>query len=156
MKRKLLSLLSIAAFLNSGYLVQIGQCAQSTSINPFTDTFPRPTSSSDSNMELSNATDLLAQEDGLRRVAAQQLEAQVKSELRQSRISIGRDPSASKLSLKNLQDQIRRAPELDASDRTRLDSQIAPAIQSAARAEVNLREQISRTEAVQSTLSKTR
>ena len=98
-----------------------------------------------------NATDCLAEDEGLRKVAAQQLEAQVNSELSYARSS--GDPSASKLSLKALQDQIRRATELEASDRARLDSQLAAAIQSAARAEKNLKEKISQTESVQSSQS---
>jgi hypothetical protein len=101
--------------------------------------------------ELANAGDLLAEDEGLRRVIAQQLEAQVKSELSQSRKS--RDPSGAKIGLKALQDQIRRSPDLDAAGRSRLESQIASAIQAAARAEVNQKEQISRTEAVQSSQS---
>ena len=107
--------------------------------------------SSDPFSELSNAGSLLAEDEGLRRVKAQQLEAHVKSELSEARKS--RDPSSTKISLKALQDQIRRSPDLDASGRTRLDSQIASAIQSSARAEVNLKEQVSRTESVQSSQS---
>ncbi|MEQ1830039.1 MAG: hypothetical protein ABL921_29025, partial [Pirellula sp.] len=105
-------------------------------------------SSGDAFGELSNAADLLAEEEGLRKVAAQQLEALVKSELADARRS--RDPSASKIALKALQDQIKRSSELDAGGRARLESQVANAIQSAARAEVTVRENAARTEAVQS------
>ena len=122
--------------------------------NPFSDDVPLDSvgsQRSDPFSELSNAGDLLAEDEGLRRAIAQQLEAQVKSELSQARKS--RDPSGTKMGLKALQDQIRRSPELDAAGRSRLESQIASAIQAAARAEVNQKEQISRTEAVQSSQS---
>ena len=55
-------------------------------------------------------------------------------ELSQARKS--RDTVSTKDSLKALQDQIRRSAELDATDRILVDSQIASAIQSAARMEV--------------------
>ncbi len=98
-------------------------------------------------IERSQASDLLADGEGLREVAAQQLESQVKSQLRDTRNS--RDPTSSKLALKSLQDQVRRAAELGASVRSRLDASIASAIQSAARAEASLKEQGARKEAVQ-------
>jgi len=98
-------------------------------------------------IERSQASDLLADGEGLREVAAQQLESQVKSQLRDTRNS--RDPTSSKLALKSLQDQVRRAAELGASVRSRLDASIASAIQSAARAEASLKEQSARKEAVQ-------
>ena len=101
--------------------------------------------------ELSAASDLLAEDEGMRRVIAQQLEAQVKSELSNARKS--NDPTSAKISLKGLQDQIRRSSELDAAGRARLDAQISFAIQAAARAEVSQRERISRSEAVQSSQS---
>jgi len=101
--------------------------------------------------ELSNVGELLAEDEGLRKAAAQQLEAQVLSELSAARNS--RDPTATKLSLKALQDQIRRAGELDAAGRARLESRLASAIQSANRAESTSKEQIARREAVQSSQS---
>ena len=101
--------------------------------------------------ELSAAKELLAEDEGMRRVIAQQLESQVKSELSQARNS--KDPTSAKISLKGLQDQIRRSSELDAAGRARLEAQISSAIQAAARAEVNQRERIARTEAVQSSQS---
>ena len=101
--------------------------------------------------ELSDSGVLLAEDEGMRRVAAQHLEAQVWSELARARKS--RDPSATKLSLKVLQDQIRRATELDASSRNHLESQVSTAIHAAALFEVNLKEQLSRAEAVQSSQS---
>ena len=104
--------------------------------------------------ELSAANELLAEDEGIRRVIAQQLEAQVKSELMQARKS--NDPTSAKTALKGLQDQIRRSSELDAAGRARLEGQISAAIQAAARAEVNQRERIARTEAVQSSQSATK
>ena len=101
--------------------------------------------------ELSESRVLLAEDEGMRRVAAQHLEAQVWSELARARKS--HDPSATKLSLKVLQDQIRRATELDASSRNHLESQVSTAIHAAALFEVNLKEQLSRAEAVQSSES---
>ena len=101
--------------------------------------------------ELSNAADLLADDEGLRKVAAQQLEAQVRSELAAARDS--KDPTATKQSLKSLQGQIRRAGELDSAERARLESRVSSAIQSAARAEATSKEQIARNEAVQSSQS---
>ncbi len=101
--------------------------------------------------ELSAANELLAEDEGMRRVIAQQLESQVKSELSQARNA--KDPTSAKISLKGLQDQIRRSTELDAAGRARLEAQISAAIQAAARAEVNQRERIARTEAVQSSQS---
>jgi hypothetical protein len=98
--------------------------------------------------ELANASDLLAEEEAMRKVAAQQLEALVRSELGAARMS--KDPSTTKMTLKALQDQIKRAPELDAGGRARLESQVSSAIQSAARAEAAERERIARAEAVQS------
>ena len=146
-----------ATFLGKNYLfpvlVLVGSVnenclyAQKPPNDPFVDSISNP-GGLDDYVERSQASDLLAGDEGLRRVAAQQLEAQVKSELNYARLN--RDPSASKLSLKSLQDQIRRATELDASGRNRLESQVASAIQAAARAEINLKEQLSRTEAVQS------
>ena len=121
--------------------------AQKPTTNPFADSISNRAVLEDY-VEGSQASDLLAGDEGLRRAAAQQLEAQVKSALTYARQS--RDPSASKLSLKALQDQIRRATELDASGRNRLEAQVASGIQAAARAEVNLKEQLSKTEAVQS------
>ena len=135
----------MSACLSSQCFVQFGHCAQSPSSNPFAD------SASDPRSELSNAADLLAADDGIRKAAAQQLEAQVQSELSSARNS--RDPSATKLSLKALQDQIRRAGELDAAGRARLESRVASAIQSAAHAESTSKEQIARREAVQSSQS---
>ncbi len=123
--------------------------------NPFGDNpvSPKPTFDGfgDAYNELSNASDLLAEDEGLRRAKAQQLESQVKNELSQARRS--QDPSASKIALKSLLDQVRRTPELDPAGRARLDAQVASAIQAAARAEVTLKEQISRTEAVQASQS---
>jgi len=94
---------------------------------------------------------LLAEDEGLRKAAAQQLEAQVQSELSAARNT--RDPTATKLSLKALQDQIRRAGELDAAGRARLESRVALGIQSANRAESTSKEQIARRDAVQSSQS---
>ena len=139
------------AGLYSCHLVSTGHSAQSVLDNPFREAVSPQTSSSDEFGELSLVTDHLEEDEGLRRVKAQQLEAHVKSELSEARKS--RDPSYTKISLKALQDQIRRSPDLDASGRTRLDSQIASAIQSSARAEVTLKEQLSRTESVQSSQS---
>ena len=110
-----------------------------------------PFETSDNPRSELEASDLLAQDEGLRKVAAQQLEAQVRSELSASRDN--KDPSATKRSLKSLQDQIRRAGELDAASRARLESRIASAIQSAARAESHAKEQVARSEAVQSSQS---
>jgi len=104
--------------------------------------------------ELSDAADLLAEDEGLRKAVAQQLEAQVQSALSAARNS--RDPSATKLSLKSLQDQIRRAGELGFAGRARLESRVASAIQSAASAETTSKEQITRREAVQSSQSATK
>ena len=101
--------------------------------------------------ELANAADILAEDEGQRRVAAQHLEALVKSELMEARKT--RDPASTKMSLKSLQDQIRRASELDAGGRSRLESQVASAIQAAARAEATRRDDLSRREAVQSSQS---
>lgn len=134
----------ISACLGSQCFVQFGQCAQSLSGDPFS-------AAGDSTSELSNAADLLAADEGLRKVAAQQFEAQVQNELSAARNS--RDSTATKLSLKALQDQIRRAGELDAAGRSRLESRVASAIESAARAEATYREQIARREAVQSSQS---
>jgi len=94
---------------------------------------------------------LAAQDKGLRRVAAQPMEFQVKGELAEARKS--RDPGTSKLLLKALQDQVRRASELDSAGRARLKAQVGSAIQSAARAEVTQREIQARSEAVQSSQS---
>ena len=141
----------ISCLLGFGLLFSVSHSAQSPANDPFADSPPSQASVGSGFSELSNAGDLLAEDEGLRRVAAQQLEAQVKSELTYARHS--RDPSATKLSLKALQDQIRRATELDASGRNRLESQVASAIQAAARSEVNLKEQLSMREAVQSSQS---
>ena len=135
----------MSACLGSQCLVQTGQCAQSPSSDPFAD------AAGDRMSELSNVGELLAEDEGLRKAAAQQLEAQVLSELSAARNS--RDPTATKLSLKALQDQIRRAGELDAAGRARLESRLASAIQSANRAESTSKEQIARREAVQSSQS---
>ena len=110
--------------------------------------------SSDPFGELANASDLLSEDEGQRRVAAQQLEALVRSELGEAKRS--RDPGSTKISLKALQDQIRRAPELDAGGRARLESQVASAIQTAARAEATKKEEYARIEAVQSNQSATK
>ena len=105
----------LACFIGFGLLVANSHSAQSPKDDPF-----------DGFSELSDAGDLLAEDEGMRRVAAQQLESQVKSELSHARKS--RDPSATKLSLKSLQDQIRRATELDPSGRSRLESQVSSEI----------------------------
>ena len=141
----------ISCALGFGLLWSVGYSAQLPT-DPFADAPNTLVPGNGAFSELSNASDLLAEDEGLRRVAAQQLEAQVKSELSAAR-GKNRDPAAVKLSLKALQDQIRRATELDASGRSRLESQVSSAIQTAARAEVALKEQISRTEAVQSSQS---
>ena len=141
----------ISCFVGFVVLFSVSHSSQSPTDDPFADAPVSEAISNGSFSELSNASDLLAEDEGMRRVAAQHLEAHVKSELGHARKS--RDPSATKLTLKALQDQIRRATELDASGRSRLDSQVASAIQSAARSEVNLRDQVARTEAVQSSQS---
>ena len=133
---------SIVFALTLGWLsfpcfVESGECFQSGFGDPYS--------------ELSNSGDLLAEDEGIRKVAAQQSEAQVRSDLSAARDS--KDPTASKLSLKALQDQVRRAGELDAAAKSRLESRIASAIQSAARIEAVLKEQTSRREAVQSSQS---
>lgn len=101
--------------------------------------------------ELATAGDLLAENENLRRVAAQQMSAQVNAELERARRS--NDPSGSKMVLKALLEQIRRAPELDPASRVRLESRVAGAIQSAAKAEATARELASRDEAVRSSAS---
>ncbi len=130
-----------------GYFHWNQLCAQSPTDNPITNSNSNLGAIGATN-DRSEAANLLAEDEGLRKVAAQQLESQVKSELRTARES--RDPTASKFALKAWQDQIRRATELNSADRSRLDASIASAIQSAARAEANLKEQQARKEAVQS------
>lgn len=110
--------------------------------------------------ELANVGDLLAEDEALRRVAAQQLEAQVRAEIsavRRAEIpgAANADLSAMKLSLKSLLDQVRRAPELDAASRVRLERMVADSIQKAARAEAAKREEVARQEAVRSSQSVT-
>ena len=110
--------------------------------------------------ELANVGDLLAEDEALRRVAAQQLEAQVRAEIsavRRAEIpgAANADLSSMKLSLKSLLDQVRRAPELDAASRVRLERMVADAIQKAARAEAAKREEVARQEAVRSNQSVT-
>jgi len=138
----------MSACLGSPCFVQSGHCAQSPSGDPFAN------AAGDRMSELSDAADLLAEDEGLRKAVAQQLEAQVQSALSAARNS--RDPSATKLSLKSLQDQIRRAGELGFAGRARLESRVASAIQSAASAETTSKEQITRREAVQSSQSATK
>ncbi len=101
-----------------------------------------------SSRELSEAAKLLAAEEASRHVAEQQLEAHVKNIVRLA--SASRDPSATKASLKALQDRIRRATELNAATRTRLDSRVGSAIEVAARAEQSLKEHLANREGIQS------
>ena len=110
--------------------------------------------------ELANVGDLLAEDEALRRVSAQQLEAQVRAEISAARKAeipgaANSDLGSTKLSLKSLLDQVRRAPELDAASRVRLERMVADAIQKAARAEALKREEIARQEAVRSSQSVT-
>jgi hypothetical protein len=117
-------------------------------------------SSSPAYDELANAGDLLAEDDAVRRVAAQQLEAQVKSDVASARRagmpgSAATDFSAVKLSLKSLLDQVRRAPELDAGSRVRLERMVVDAIQRTAATEARQREDLARQEAVRSAQSAT-
>jgi hypothetical protein len=127
----------ISFLLGLGLFVSSSISAQSSDDDPFADppSVSRPIDNVFS--ELSNAGDLLAEDEGMRRIAAQQMESQVRSELNTA--SKSRDPSATKLSLKALQDQIRRAPQLDAAGRIRLESQVGSAIQAAARSEINFK-----------------
>jgi hypothetical protein len=110
--------------------------------------------------ELANVGDLLAEDEALRRVSAQQLEAQVRAEIsavRKAEIpgAANTDLSSMKISLKSLLDQVRRAPELDAGSRVRLERMVSDAIQKAARAEAAKREEVARQEAVRSSQSVT-
>lgn len=133
----------VPCLLGLGLLFSVSEARQLSAQDPFADASAPIAVELD---ERSNASDLLAEDEGMRRVAAQQLEAQVKSELAYARKST--DPTSAKLALKSLQDQIRRASELDAAGRSRLDAQVSAAIQAAARSEVTMREQSARREAV--------
>ena len=134
----------ISACMASAYLVPGAYGAQLQK----DDTLSEASRTLSSSHELSDAADLLAADGELRRVAESQMEAQVKHELALARNS--RDPSATKISLKALQDQIRRATELDSKGRTRLDSSVASAIQVAARAEQSLKDYLAQRESIQS------
>ena len=97
--------------------------------------------------EQSLATDLLWKHEDLRKVAAQQLESEVNRAIESASHSSA--PARSKIVLKSIQDQIRRARELDSDCRNRIESRLSKAIQAAARSEANRNEQVAKGEAVQ-------
>ncbi len=134
----------ISAGLGFGPMIAAGNGA------PFqrNGSFSEASAAHNSSGERTEAIKLLAAEEASRLVAKQQMEAQVTNIVRLANSS--GDPSTTKVSLKALQDRIRRATELDADTRTRLDSRVGSAIEVAARAEQNLKERLASREGIQS------
>ncbi len=105
--------------------------------------------------DLATAGDLLSQEEGIRRLKAERLQADVDARLREARNQVARDPSGVENSLKLLLGEIRRASELEPGARAQMESKVRAAIESSSRSAAVFREQFERAEAVATQASAT-
>ncbi len=128
----------------------ISACLGSTSILPEAASAQAPSDKGKTSVtkaEQSLPTDMLRENEELRSAAAQQLESQVNRAIESAQNNLA--PAQSKLALKAIQDQIRRARELAPESRSRIESRLSIAIQAAARSEANRNELAAKSEAVQ-------
>ncbi|MBX3423955.1 MAG: hypothetical protein KF752_20550 [Pirellulaceae bacterium] len=94
------------------------------------------------------ASDLLAQEQELRRAAAQAMQQHVRHQLGDARKLSSQDPTGVKNSLKLLLEEVDSTTDVDAATRQQLRDQIGSAIAQASLQEVKLRQRLAQSEVV--------
>ncbi len=103
--------------------------------------------------EIARGGDLLENDEEMRRVVGQRLEAEVSDGLKRARTMMSQDPGAAKQLLKRLQDSVLRITELEPSMRVELNSKVSSAIQAASRREVQVRESLAQQSQAQAAAS---